>query len=100
MAKKKRNTHQQAAGITIPTKCQQCGSTRRTKYSNSKELGPGRTWRDLPNIPAGTIYVSLTKSRCICLKCGQGRVDQRFEFDAETLSALRTRKESISKDDG
>ena len=100
MAKKKRNTHQQAAGITIPTKCQQCGSTRRTKYSNSKELGQGRTWRELPNIPAGTIYVSPTKSRCICLKCGQARVDQRFEFDAETLSALRTRKESISKDDG
>jgi ribosomal protein L32 len=94
MAKAKRKTHQQASGITIPTKCQQCGSTRRSKYSNSQVLGPGRTWRNLSNIPAGTPYVSLTKSRCVCLKCGQARVDQRFEFDESTLSALRTPKSS------
>lgn len=94
MKKRKRKTHQQASGVTIPTKCQRCGSTSRTKYSNSQTLGAGRTWRELPGIPIGTPYTSLTKSRCICLKCGQARVDQRFEFDSETLSALRTDRHS------
>lgn len=82
MAKRKRAKLEQASSITIPTKCKRCGSTRRSRYDNSKVLGPGILLRDdLLGIPAGTRYLSLTKSRCICLKCGQARVDQRYEFD-------------------
>ena len=88
MAKRKRAKTPQASGVTIPTKCKRCGSTKRSGYTNSIVMGPGILLRDdLPGISAGTRYASLTKSRCVCLECGQARVDQRFEFDADTLDA-------------
>lgn len=94
MAKRKRAKTPQASGVTIPTKCKRCGSTKRSGYTNSIVMGPGILLRDdLPGIPAGTRYASLTKSRCVCLKCGQARVDQRFEFDPDTLYELRTNKQ-------
>ncbi len=54
------------------SRCPSCGSTERGEYR-------GRTVQEYEGIYNGQPYTAIVRRRCVCLNCGQWRVDRTFE---------------------
>lgn len=61
--------------VTVePSRCQTCGSSKRSPYQNT-------TRRDYRG--TGTKFAEIVYRRCQCLDCEQWRIDREFVYEGD-----------------